>query len=70
MWGIDRVMRMDVDGGRRKARLEQRWMDSVNVDLGEKGLSGRGGGVQNFAEWMQLEVDTPFQQLQKCVISF
>ena len=36
-----RVMRMDVEGRRRKGRPKQRWMDSVNVDLREKGLSGR-----------------------------
>ena len=27
------VMRMDVEGRRRKGRLKRRWMDSVNVDL-------------------------------------
>ena len=27
------VVRMDVEGRRRKGRLKRRWMDSVNVDL-------------------------------------
>ena len=31
MWG--RVVRMGVEGRRRKGRLKWRWMDSVNVDL-------------------------------------
>ena len=36
----ERVMRMDVDGG-GEGKEEQRWMDSVNVGLRQKGLSGR-----------------------------
>ena len=28
-----RLMRMDMEGRRRKGRLKRRWMDSVNVDL-------------------------------------
>ena len=40
----ERVMRMGVQGRRRKGRLKQRWMDSVNVDVSEKGLPGGGGG--------------------------
>ena len=35
------VMRMDVEGRRRKGRPKRRWMDSENMDLGEKGQSGR-----------------------------
>ena len=27
------VVRMDVEGRRRKGRLKWRWMDSVNVDM-------------------------------------
>ena len=34
-------MRMDVERRRRKGRPKRRWMDSINVDFGEKGLSGR-----------------------------
>ena len=34
------VMRMDVEGRRRKGRPKRRWMNSVNVDLSKKGLSG------------------------------
>ena len=33
-------MRLDVDGRKRKGRLKRRWMNSVNLDLREKGLSG------------------------------
>ena len=33
------VMRTDVEGRRRKGIPRRRWMDSVNVDLREKGLS-------------------------------
>ena len=36
----ERVTRTDVEGRRRKGRPKQRWMDSVNVDMREKGLSG------------------------------
>ena len=36
-----RVMVMDVERRRRKGRPKRSWMDGVNVDLGEKGLSGR-----------------------------
>ena len=43
---------MDVAGGRRKGRPERRWMDSVNVDLREKELSGE--DMQNRAGWKQL----------------
>ena len=35
-----KVMRMDLEGRRRKGRPKQRWMDSVNVHLRDKGLSG------------------------------
>ena len=35
-----RVARMDVEGRRRRGRQKIRWMDSVNVDLREKGQSG------------------------------
>ena len=38
-------LRMDVLGKRRKGSPERRWMDSVNVDLREKGLSGRSWAV-------------------------
>ena len=31
---------MDVEGRRKKGRPKRRWMDSVNVDLREKGLPG------------------------------
>ena len=47
-----RVIRMDVEGRRRKGGPKQRWMDSVNVDLREKGLSGE--ETQNCAVWRQL----------------
>ena len=33
------MMRMDVEGRRRKGRPKRRWIDSVNVDLRENGLS-------------------------------
>ena len=45
-------MKMDVEGRRRKGRPKQRWMDSVNVDLREKGLSGK--ETQNRVMWRQL----------------
>ncbi len=45
-------MRKDVEGRRIKGRPNQRWMESVNVDLREKGLSDE--GTQNLAEWRQL----------------
>ena len=35
-----RVMVMDVEGRRRNGRPKSRWMDRVNVNLREKGLSG------------------------------
>ena len=47
-----RVMRMDVDGKRRKGRLKRRWMHSVNVDSTEKGLSGE--ETQTRAVWRKL----------------
>ena len=47
-----RVMMTGVEGRGRKGRLKQRWMDSVNVDLREKGLSGE--ETQNYAVWRQL----------------
>ena len=47
-----RVMRMDVEGRRRKGRPKRRWKDSVNVDLREKGLSGE--QKHNRAVWRQL----------------
>ena len=37
---------------RRKGRPKRRWMDSGNVDLREKGLSGE--ETQNRAMWVQL----------------
>ena len=46
------MTRMDVDGRRRKGRPKRRWMDSVNVDLREKGLSGE--ETHNKAMWRQL----------------
>ena len=36
-----RLVRMDVEGKRRKGRPKQKWVDSVNVNLRVKGLSGR-----------------------------
>ena len=51
-----RVMRMDVDREKRKGRLKLRWMDSVNVDLREKGLSGE--ETHNRAVWAQLVRNT------------
>ena len=39
----ERLMKMDVEGRRRKGRSKRRWMDSVNVDVRGKGLSGRRG---------------------------
>ena len=47
----DEVMRMDVEG-RREGRPKRRWMDSVNVTLTEKGLSGE--EMHNKAKWRQL----------------
>ena len=44
-------MRIDVEGRRRKGRPKQRWMDSVNVNLREKGLLEE---TQKRAMWMQL----------------
>ena len=46
------VMRMDVEERRRKGRPKQRWMDSVNVDSRENGLSGE--ETHNRAVWRQL----------------
>ena len=43
---------MDVEDRRRKETLKRRWMDSVNVDLREKGLPGE--DTQNCAVWRQL----------------
>ena len=45
-------MRTDVEGKRRKGRQKRRWMDSVRVDLREKGLSGE--ETHNRAEWREL----------------
>ena len=37
----NRVMRMDVGGGGERKRIQKRrWMDSMNVDVMEKGMSG------------------------------
>ena len=47
-----RVMRMDVEEGRRKGRPKRRWMESVNVNLREIGLSG--DETQNRAAWRKL----------------
>ena len=47
-----RVMRIDVEGRRRKGRPKRKWVDSVNVDLREKGLSGE--QTQNRTVWRQL----------------
>ena len=44
----------DVDGRRRKGRQKRRWMDSVNVDLRGKGLSGE--ETHNRAVWRQLVI--------------
>ena len=41
-----------MEGRRRKGRLKRRWMDSVNVDLRVKGMSGE--ETQNRAVWRQL----------------
>ena len=57
-------MRMDVEGRRRKGRSKQRWMDSVNVDLRGKGLSG--GETQNRAVWRQLV--RPLIEVRKDVV--
>ena len=45
---------MGVKGRRRKGRRKLRWMDSgsVNIDLRDKGLSGK--ETQNQAVWRQL----------------
>ena len=40
MKNMKRMRRMDVEGRRRKGRPKWRWMDNINVDLREKGLSG------------------------------
>ena len=45
-------MGIDVKGRRRKWRSKRRWMDSVNVDLRENGLSRE--ETQNRAAWRQL----------------
>ena len=37
-----RMMRVDVEGRRRKGRPKRGWTDRVNVDLREKRLSGEG----------------------------
>ena len=47
-----RVMRIDVQGRRRKGRPKQRWIDSVNVDWRERRMSGE--ETQNRAVWRQL----------------
>ena len=47
-----RETRVDVGGKRRQGKPKQRCMDSVNVDLREKGLSGE--ETQNWAVWRQL----------------
>ena len=43
---------MDVEGRRRKETSKRRWMDSVNVDLREKGMSGEDS--KNRAVWRQF----------------
>ena len=48
----ERLMKADVDGRRKEDRSKRRWMDSVNVDLREKGLSGE--ETQNRAVWREL----------------
>ena len=45
------VMRMDVEA-RRKGKPKRRWMDSVNVDFREKGLSRE--ETHNRDVWRQL----------------
>ena len=53
MWGKPKgVMRIDVEGRRRKGRPKRRWMDSVNVDWSEKRMSGE--ETQNRAVGRQL----------------
>ena len=37
---LKRVTRMGAKGRRRKGRPKRKWVDSVNVDPMEKGLSG------------------------------
>ena len=49
---VKRVMRIDVEERRRKGRPKRRWMDSVNVVLREKGLSGE--ETQNWAVCRQI----------------
>ena len=41
-----------MEGRRRKGRPKRRWMDRVNVDLRENGLSGE--ETHNRAVWRQL----------------
>ena len=57
---------MDVEGGgRRKGRPKRREMESVNVDLREKGLSGE--EVQNWAEWRKLvrNIDPTWEKMRR-----
>ena len=51
MWGKE-MKNKDVEGRKTKGRPKRRWMDSVNVDLREKGLSSE--ETQNWAVWTQL----------------
>lgn len=47
-----RVMGMDVGGRRKRGRPRRRWMDCVNEDLREKGLTRE--EVQDRAAWKRL----------------
>ena len=47
-----RVMGMAVEGTRGRGRPRRRWMDNVNEDLTEKGLTG--DEVRDRSRWKQL----------------
>ena len=51
---VKRMTRVDMDGPEQKERKppKRRWMDSVNMDLMKKGMSG--DETQNRAVWRQL----------------
>ena len=61
-----RLIRMHVDE-RRKGRPKRRWMDSVNVDLREKGLSGEETQNQAVSRQLVRNID-PRMAVQDAVV--
>ena len=60
---VKTVIRMDVEG-RRKGRPKRRWMDSVNVNLREKGCRGRRRKTEQFGGTLS-ETSTPHKSGEK-----